>query len=214
MCARGDSYTSLHTLHPLMPSEVVPAILDAPDAELQVATLSAGARLQSRRQNPVDPATSRQRGSITWDREHGFDLEWDSPEDFHKWRESEQRAHGVELRLSHTRRPQGSTKNAVFSGSRLFVCARQGTGGIKEYRRKTNRESHQDSKRIEGGCPCSVLIKIYPHTGTILGRYTPDHSHPTGKDNLRYVRIRVPTLEQIMGLIRLGLSDREIVRAI
>jgi hypothetical protein len=187
---------------------------DAPDIESQAPTSSARARRQSKRQNPVDPVTSRQRGSITWDREHGFDLEWDSPEDFHKWRESEQRAHGVELRVCHTRRPQGSAKSAVFSGSQLFVCARQGTGGIKEYKRKTKRESHQDSKRIDGGCPCRVLIKIYPHTRTILGRYTPDHSHPTGKDNLRYVRIRIPTVEQIMGLIRLGLSDREIVCAI
>jgi hypothetical protein len=99
----------------------MPVHLNTPDAESQVATLSARVRRQSRRQNPVDPATSRQRGSITWDQEHSFNLEWDSPEDFHKWHESEQRAHGVELRLSHTRRPQGSPKSAVFSGSWLFV---------------------------------------------------------------------------------------------
>jgi hypothetical protein len=175
------------------------------------AATGAGARSQSRRPNLVDPATSRQRRSITWDREHGFNLEWDSPEDFNKWRENEQRAHGVELRITQTRGSRGNSKqSALFSASRLFVCARRGTGGTKKYEKKTNRES-RESKRVEGGCPCHVRIKVYPHTSTILGRYTPEHSHSTGKDNLKYVRIRIPTLEQIAGLIRLGLTDREIV---
>ena len=194
-------------------SEPVLPIPDAADAESPTIT-GAGAHSahrRSRRPNLVDPATSRHRGSFNWDREHDFDLEWDSLEEFDKWRENEQRAHGIELRLAHTKRPRGSAEpSAVFNWSRLFVCARQGTGGTKIYEKKTNREG-KESKRIEGGCPCQVRIKSYPHTGTVLGKYTPDHSHPTGKDNLKYVRIRVPTLEQITGLIRLGLTDREIV---
>ena len=79
----------------------------------------------------------------------------------------------------------------------------------EEVREETNHES-QGTKRIDGGCPCCVLIKIYPHTRTIFGKYTPNHSHLTGKDNLKYVQIHIPTLEQITGLIRLGLMDREI----
>jgi hypothetical protein len=125
--------------------------------------------------------------------------------------ENEQWAHGIELRSYPN---QGimckPSQNVLFSGSRLFVCAHQGTGGTKKYERKTNREI-KESKRIKGGCPCHVRIKVYPHTRTVLGKYTPEHSHPTGKDNLKYVRIRVPTLEQIAGLIRLGLTDKEIV---
>ncbi|KAH9054207.1 hypothetical protein EDB87DRAFT_1551220, partial [Lactarius vividus] len=115
--------------------------------------------------------------------DHGFDLEWDSLEDFHKWRENEQRAHGIELHTAHTKRPCGSAKQStVFSQSHLFVCARQGTSGTKQYEKTTDRAA-RDTKRIESGCPCRIRIKIYPHTSTVLGRYDPDHSHPTGKDN-------------------------------
>jgi hypothetical protein len=155
-------------------------------------------------------STDHNSRSITWDWEHGFNLEWDSLEDFHNWCKHKQWAHGIKLRTAHTKRPHGSS---VFSGSQLFVCARQGTSGTKVYEKKTKREA-KESKHIIGGCPCLVRIKLYPHTRTILGKYAPDHSHPTGKDNLKYVQIRIPTLEQIAGLIRLGLSDWEIVRDI
>jgi hypothetical protein len=163
----------------------------------------------ARNAEPTDPATSRQRGSITYDRENGYDLEFESIDEFHRWRENEQRAHGIELRLAHTASSHGS---AVYTASRLWVCARQGTGGEKAYKRKTDRKTKMKSKRLGGGCPCQVRTKIYPHTSTVLGKYTPDHSHPTGKDNLKHVRIRFPAREHIMELIRLGLMDKEIVR--
>ncbi|KAH9039172.1 hypothetical protein EDB84DRAFT_1246625, partial [Lactarius hengduanensis] len=143
---------------------------------------------------PIDPATSRLRGSITYDRENGYDLEWESIDEFHQWRENEQRAHGIELRLAQTVSSGGS---AVYTASRLYVCARQGTGGDTGYQRKTDRKSRKEHKRLDTGCPCQVKIKIYPDTLTILGRYVPDHSHPTGKDNLKHVRIRVPAREHI-----------------
>jgi hypothetical protein len=41
---------------------------------------------------PIDPATSRLLGSITYDREHGFNLEWDSKEAFKSWLDNEQTA--------------------------------------------------------------------------------------------------------------------------
>lgn len=156
----------------------------------------------------IDPATSRRPGSITYDREHDFNLEWESISEFHQWREYEERAHGIELRCCHIRR---ANRSALYTTNQLFCCSRQGTGGIKPYEKKTNRQRKLDSKRIEGGCPCRVRIKMYPHTNTVLGKYDRDHSHSTGKDNLKYVRIRVPTHALIAQLIRLGLKDKEIV---
>ena len=38
----------------------------------------------------IDPATSRQTGSITHDRENGFNLEWDSIQSFKDWLDIEQ----------------------------------------------------------------------------------------------------------------------------
>jgi hypothetical protein len=77
--------------------------------------------------------------------------------------------------------------------------------------KKTTRERKIESKRIDGGCPCYVQIKTYPDTDTVLGKYSVDHSHPTGKDNLKYIRIRVATRELIEGWVHYGVTDQEIV---
>ncbi|KAH9173877.1 hypothetical protein EDB89DRAFT_2068386 [Lactarius sanguifluus] len=193
---------------PLPETSCVPVNLESP-AE---TSASEGASL-SEHQNaePIDPATLRLCGSITYDRENGYDLEWESIDEFHQWRENEQQAHGIELRLAQTVLSHGS---AVYTVSRLYVCACQGTGGDTGYQRKTDRKSRKEHKRLDAGCPCQVKIKIYPHTSTILGRYAPDHSHPTGKDNLKHIRIWVPAREHIMVLIRLGLMDKEIKKHI
>ena len=173
------------------------------EASANVASVS-----EHRNTEPIDPATTRLRGSITHDWENRYDMEWESIDEFHEWRENEQGAHSIELRLAHTVSSNGS---AVYTASRLWVCSRQGTGGEKEYQRLTDRKTRVERKCLGGGCPCQVKIKIYPHTPTILGKYAPNHSHPTGKDNLKHVRIRVPAREHIMELIRLGLMDKEIV---
>ncbi len=75
----------------------------------------------------------------------------------------------------------------------------------------TVRERKINSKRIEGGCPCSVQIKTYPHTGTIMGRYNPNHFHPVGKDNLKYIWIWVSMRALIEDLVHNGVTDLEIV---
>jgi hypothetical protein len=156
----------------------------------------------------IDPATLSGMGSITYDREHGYNLEWESRADFNKWLTHEQAAIGVEIRLSKTRR---SKAQQVYSTCETFRCARNGTGGKTSYVKKMQRERKIDSKRIEGGCPCVVQIKTYPYTNTVLGQYIPDHIHPTGKDNLKYIRIRASTRELIEDWVRYGVTDKEIV---
>jgi hypothetical protein len=156
----------------------------------------------------IDPATSSRIGSITYDREEGgYNLEWESRADFNEWLTHEQAAIGIELRLSKTR--QGKTK--LYSRSETYSCACNGTGGKSRYVKKTTREWKIESKRIEGGCPCFVQIKTYPHTNTIMGKYNHDHSHTTGKDNLKYIRIRVVTRDLIEAWVHHGVTDQEIV---
>ena len=41
----------------------------------------------------IDPATSRLSGSITYDRENNFNLEWHSKEALKHWLDNEQRQH-------------------------------------------------------------------------------------------------------------------------
>jgi hypothetical protein len=157
----------------------------------------------------IDPATSRRMGSITYDREeNGYNLEWESRADFERWLKHEQNAIGVEIRLAKTR---VSTTRDLYLTCDTFRCAQNGTGGLKAYVKKTARERKIDSKRIDSGCPCYVQIKTYPHTDAILGKYDFSHSHETGKDNFKYIRIRVSTRELIEVWVRYGVTTEEIV---
>ncbi len=159
--------------------------------------------------NTIDPAMSSRMGSMTYNREeNNYNLEWESRDDFIRWLTHEQAAIGIEIWLSRMRH---SKNNSLYSTCETYCCARNGTGGKKDYVKKTMHERKIDGKRIEGGCPCSIQIKTYPHIDTILGRYNPDHSHPTGKDNLKYIRIRVSTRGLIEDWVHYGVTDLEIV---
>jgi hypothetical protein len=166
---------------------------------------------------PIMPADAgpdpplRAFGGITYDREgNGYNLEWESRAEFERWLTNEQQALGIEIRRCRTKHSKARGQQ-VYLTRETFRCARNQLGGTKPYVKKTTRERKIESKRIEGGCPCLVEIKTYPHTDTILGKYNHDHSHPTGKDNLRYIRIRVATRELIEAWVHYGVTDQEIV---
>ena len=200
--SRGNaSQTRLHaSLQPYTPpaqmSSPAPTLIDVPAAPVNAGT---------------DPAAPlRTVGSITYDREeNGYRLEWETRADFESWLSHEQRALGIEIRRSKTR--TSKAQQQVYLTCETFRCARNGCGGLKPYQRKTARERKIDSKRIDGGCPCYVQIKTYPDTDTILGKYNFNHSHETGKNNLKYVRIRVCTRDLIEDWVRYGVTNEEIV---
>jgi hypothetical protein len=53
----------------------------------------------------IDPATSIRKGSYIHDRdENGYNLKWESRADFNNWLTHEQAAHGIEIRVSKTRK--------------------------------------------------------------------------------------------------------------
>ena len=107
-------------------------------------------------------------GSMTYDREqNGFNLKWESRDDFSNWLRLEQKEMGIELRVSKVRKSQAQELH--YSSNKTFSCTRNGMGGKKVYVKKTTCERKIDSKRIEGRCPCFVQIKTYPDTETILG---------------------------------------------
>jgi hypothetical protein len=135
----------------------------------------------------IDPTTSFRIGSITYDQEeNSYNLEWESRADFNEWLTHKQMAIGIEIRISKTRK---SKSHNLYSTRETLCCVCNATGGKSHYVKKTMHKRKIDSKQIEGGCPCFIQIKMYPHTNTILGKYHHDHSHPTGKDNLKYIWI-------------------------
>ena len=148
-------------------------------------------------------------GSITYDRkENGYNLEWETRSNFESWLTHEQRATGIEIRQSKTCL---SKAQHVYLTCETFRCTHNEIGGVKPYQKKTMRERKINSKRIDGGCPCFIQIKTYPHTDTILRKYEFNHSHETSKNNLKYIRIRVPTWDLIEDWVRYGVTDQEIV---
>jgi hypothetical protein len=89
----------------------------------------------------IDPATSHLLESITYDREHGFDLEWDSKEAFKDWLDNEQMAQSIELRPSKIEH-----RSALYTTNQIFRCVCNRTGSIKKYQKKTTREWKIKSK--------------------------------------------------------------------
>jgi len=156
-----------------------------------------------------DPATSRQMGSIMYDqKENGYNLEWESRANFDRWLTHEQEVLGIEIRIAKT---QASKAQQLYLKCETFRCTRNGCEGIKPYVKKTTQERKIESKWINGGCPCYVQIKSYPHTDTILGKYENKHSHDISKKNLKHVQIRVPTWDLIEDWVRYGVTEEEIV---
>ena len=155
----------------------------------------------------IDPATSTRMGSITYDRDNSYDIEWESISEFNTWLSCEQVAHGIKIRRQKIKR---SKVGLLYLTCETYRCVRNETGRKSHYVKKTTRERKIDTKRINGGCPCIVQIKTYPHTSTVLGKYNHDHSHPTGKDNLKYNRIRVSMRDLIESWVHLGSKIRRL----
>jgi hypothetical protein len=157
----------------------------------------------------IDPALSSRMESIMYDQEKNcYNLEWKSRNDFNKWLIHEQAVIGIEIRLSKT---WHSKNKSLYSICETFYCAHNETGRKKNYLKKTTHERKINNKQIKGSCPYYIQIKIYLYTKTILGKYNYDHSHPTGKDNLKYIWIWVFMRELIEAWVRYGVTDQEIV---
>ena len=90
---------------------------------------------------------------------------------------------------------------------RLSAMHTMGLAGKLITQKKTAHERKIDSKRIKGRCPNFVQIKTYSHINTVLGKYNHDHSHPTDKDNLKYIWIQTPTHELIESWVHYGVTD-------
>ena len=156
--------------------------------------------------NTESPATSRRRGSFNWDREKGgFSLEWANLAEFNLWREMEEHLSCINF-IASTSRPGG----ILFSHKQRFVCGRQNSGGGNPYEKK-HPERQRKIATKKSGCGCYVIIKQYPHTLTVLGRYVDKHDHEIGAANIAYTRLSGTAREQIKTMLNQKIDRREIV---
>jgi hypothetical protein len=155
-----------------------------------------------------DPATSRKKGSFYSDRKGRFyTLEWANFAEFDAWRRAEEAANTIEFRASTIWHG-----GALWTRQRLFVCGRQVTGGGKYTKKNPKQKRKIESKKI--GCPCRLLIKIYPHTSIILGNYRKAHNHETGAVNIKYIGVSREARERVKGLLEEKVDRRQVVRKI
>ena len=152
------------------------------------------------------PATSRKKGSFNWDREKGgFSLEWANYAEFEKWRQTEELACSIEFSASSSR-----AGGIDWSRKQRFVCGRQETGGDRGYEKKHPERQPKIGIR-KSGCSCHIVVKQYPHTPTVLGRYVREHDHEIGGDNIAYTRLSGATRERIRSMLTQKIDPREIV---
>jgi hypothetical protein len=156
--------------------------------------------------NAESPATSRSKGSFDWDREKGgFNFEWANLAEFETWHQEEEHIYSIELIAS------ASQSRGVFcSGCQLFFCGHEDSGGRKTYEKKHPKwERKIETKK--SGCGCHVVIKLYPHTSTILRCYIAEHDHEIGSANIAYTHLSGTTWERIKTMLSQKIDCHEIV---
>ena len=145
------------------------------------------------------------RGGIDSDRESGnFTQIWTGLADFEGWRQKQQTIHSIELL------PAKTLRGVNYLWKRVYKCGREGTGGKSHYQKK-NPEQFRKLGSKRSGCTCQVIVKAYPGTDILLGKYIEEHDHPLGIDNLIYTRVSENAKEKIRELCELGVKPRRIV---
>ena len=185
-----------------------------PDLELVVpAALEQSPRTECPSEVPQGntPATSIKCGSYNYDWVHGYPLEWSDFAAFNAWRREEELRYSIEL-IASTVKCGVTVKcgGPLWTEKRLYVCSRQPSGGRTEFEKK-----HPDWCRKIGskktGCRCRVVIKLYPHTDTILGNYMNTHDHEVGSENIAYTWMSHVAREQIKSMLVQKVDRKEIV---
>ncbi|KAF9552752.1 hypothetical protein CPC08DRAFT_597414, partial [Agrocybe pediades] len=139
-------------------------------------------------------------GSFEYDLQSGgYNLRWKNISEMEMWIAQEEEKSMIEYKRHKTKY---SLNPSVWSIKYIRVCGRSYSGGKDSYKRKHNWLRKVPVKRLEE-CKVWLTIKIYPYTSEVLGRLTGEHSHPIGKANTCYTRLRKETRVEIERLLRL-----------
>src|SRR6266850_5088192 len=154
----------------------------------------------------IETLGNYKRGSFHYDQANGIlPLEWPNLAAFDVWRRNEELAHSIELIKSTI-----ACGGQVWTLRRIFVCSREdGGGGSKYVKKHSERKWKIPSKKT--GCPCNIVIKCYPDTERILGRYKRDHDHPIGIANVPFTRLSAGSQRQMRDMVSQKIDPREII---
>jgi len=131
-------------------------------------------------------------------------------EAFHEWRRSEERAHTIEFTVAKVEHGTKTLGRTLWTTKHVYRCARQRIGQKAD--QKKHSEWQHKVPRKGTGCLCQIVIKRYPHTPIVLGRYVTEHNHELGAGNMMYTRLSDGAREQMRSLLLQKVDTREIVR--
>jgi hypothetical protein len=153
-----------------------------------------------------DPATSQKKGSFYSDKKGKFySMELPSIAGFDTWRQAEEVSNSIEFWRS-----SNWVGGSLWTMKHLFRCGHHITGGGgKPYEIKDPGWKWVKSKKTE--CPCHIIIKIYPHTSTILGRYVMEHDHALGCMNIQHTAVSREAWDHVKALLKCKIDCQEIV---
>jgi len=153
-----------------------------------------------------DPATSRKKGSFYSNKKGNFySLEWLNIAKFDTWCWVEEILNSIEFWRS-----SNWVGGALWTIKLLFRCGHHFTGGGSDDYQITNPKWKQvKAKKTE--CPCHIIIKVYPHTSTILGQYVIEHDHELGQANIRHTAVSCEAWEQVKTLLKCKINRWEVM---
>ena len=157
---------------------------------------------------PEDPTTSTKPESFNYDREHGaYPNELGSLAEFDAWCREMELENSIQISKSSTAHSNGP----LWSQRRYYVCAQGWSGGKYKYEKKyPDCLRKVESKKSD--CKYRIVIKLYPHTQTILGHCEGEHNHGLSeKLNIRYCRLSNVAINQIKSLLEQEVAHKRIV---
>jgi len=146
-------------------------------------------------------------GSFAQDPSWGYDLYWKDAQTLKEWMNKEEDEKTIEFSMKEVRK---ASSGKPWLEKHIYVCGREFTGGKNKYEKKHDRKRKVGPKRI--GCPVRLTVKSYPTTTELRGKLTGgSHTHKTGRENARFMRLRKETRKEIERLLRLGVEPKKVV---
>ena len=130
-------------------------------------------------------------------------------EAFHEWCRSEESTHMIKLRVAKVEYRAKTLGRTLWTTKHVYWCAHQRVGQKAD--QKKNPDQQQKIQRKGTGCHCQIIIKSYPHTPIVLGRYVSDHNHELGEGNMIYTCLSDSAWQQMKLLLMQKVAPQEII---
>ena len=132
-------------------------------------------------------------------------LEWKNKHDFLVWLTTKEHENAIKFIVSVT---EGSDSPNWWV-QHTYRCLWEFSGGKKDCGTKTQCDCKIPSMKT--GCQSHLIIKQYPGTEVILGKYDDCHNHKLGNENLCFLKLSHDNRSMVMDMTCEGTDPKVIV---